>query len=270
MAGILPCSTTAQETDLTTALMTSTVKIQDGNSVGTAFILGQPLKADPTRLAYVLVTAKHVLEGFKGDVATLHMRKKVGDGFERVPIQLAIRSAGKPLWVQHSTADVAVMRIRVPDLAHVVLVSTDLLATDDNLRQLSVGPGEELQVLGFPFGAESSPAGFPILRSGRIASYPLLPTKEVKTFLMDFQIFGGNSGGPVFLVSSTRQTGGNLSLGRYLSLLGLVSQQQEVEERIESLGEVTMRKHPLSLAVVVHASFIRATIDALPPFVESR
>lgn len=65
-----------------------------------------------------------------------------------------------------------------------------------------------------------------------------------------------------------RQNAGNLTLGRFLSVVGLVSQQQEVQERIESLGEVTVRKHPLALAVVVHASFIREAIDALPPFAE--
>jgi hypothetical protein len=170
--------------------------------------------------------------------------------------------------VQHPTADVAAMRVRVPETAHVVLALTDLLATDETLRQLAVGPGEELLVLGFPLGAESSSAGFPILRSGRIASYPLLPTKDVKTFLMDFQVFKGNSGGPVFLMASARQSAGGLSLGRFLSVFGLVSQEQEVKERIQSLTEITERTHRLALAVVVHAQFIRETIDALPPFLE--
>ncbi len=258
----------SQEIDLATALMSSTIKIEAQGSLGTGFVLGQPLKADPSRAAYVLVTAAHVLVEAKSDMAVLHMRKKVGDGFERLPVPLAIRANGKPLWVQHPTADVAAMRVTLPEATHVVLALTDLLATDDTLRQLAVGPGEELLVLGFPFGAESSPAGFPILRSGRIASYPLLPTRDVKTFLMDFQVFKGNSGGPVFLMSTARQSGGGLSLGRFLSILGLVSQEQEVKERIESLAEVIIRTHRLALAVVVHAHFIRETIEALPPFVE--
>jgi len=258
----------AQETNLAIALMTSTVKIEAPGSVGTGFVLGQPLKADASRLVYVLVTAAHVFAEAKADTAVVHLRKKVGEGFERLPVPLPIRASGKPLWVQHPTADVAAMRIKLPDAAHVVLASTDLLATDDTLRQLAVGPGEELLVLGFLFGAESSSAGFPILRSGRIASYPLLPTKDVKTFLMDFQVFKGNSGGPVFLMATARQSSGGLSLGRFLSVLGLVSQEQEVKERIESLDEVAVRTHRLALAVVIHAHFIRETIDALPPFVE--
>jgi S1-C subfamily serine protease len=257
----------AQDTDLATALMTSTVKIEAPGSIGTGFLVGQALKGDPSRAAYVLVTAAHVFGEAKADAATLYFRRKVGDGFERLPVSLAIRAGGKPLWVQHPMADVAAIRVKVPDTAQLTLPLSDLLATDDTWRQLAIGPGEELLVLGFPFGAESSSAGFPILRSGRIASYPLLPAKDVKTFLMDFQVFPGNSGGPVFLISATRPGANGAPAGRLLSVVGLVSQQQEVQERIESLSEVTVRKHTLGLAVVVHAAFIRETIDALPPFV---
>jgi S1-C subfamily serine protease len=264
---ILSCSSgaVAQDTDLATALMNSTVKIEAPGSMGTGFLLGQTLKDDPSRAAYVLVTAAHILADAKADIAVLHFRRKVGDGFERLRVPVAIRAAGKALWVQHPTADVAAMRVKVPEAAYVTLAPMDLLATDDTLRQLAVGPGEQLLVLGFPFGAESSSAGFPILRSGRIASYPLLPMKEVKTYLMDFQVFPGNSGGPVFLMSTARQSASGIGIGRFLSVVGLVSQQQEVVERIESLSEVTVRKHSLGLAVVVHAAFIRDTIDALPP-----
>src|SRR5216683_1513812 len=72
-------------------------------------------------------------------------------------------------------------------------------------------------------------------------------------------------GGPVFLMAGTRQSadGLSMSLGRFLSVLGLVSQEQEIKERIQSLTEITERTHRLALAVVVHAQFIRETIDAL-------
>jgi S1-C subfamily serine protease len=263
----LPVHSPAQEPDLTTALMTSTAKIEAQGSLGTGFILGQPLAGDPARAAYVFVTAAHVLVEAKSDVAVLHLRKRSGEAFERLPVKIQIRAGGRPLWTQHPTADVAAMRLKLPEDAHLLLAPTDLLASDDRLRQLAVGPGEELLVLGFPFGAESSTAGFPILRSGRIASYPLLPAKEVKTFLMDFQVFKGNSGGPVFLMSKLRAgAGGTLAAGPVLSLVGLVSQEQQFRERIESLAEITVRTHRMGLALVVHAHFIRETIDLLPPF----
>lgn len=260
----------AQETNFAVVLMKSTSKIETSESIGTGFMLGQPSpsKKDPSRAAIVLVTAAHVLVDAKDDFAILHLRKKVGDGFERLPTRIAIRAGGKPLWVQHSTADVAAIRVGIPETADVVLASTDLLATDDTMRELAVGPGEELLVLGFPFGFESSAAGFPILRSGRIASYPVLPSKDVKTFLMDFQVFNGNSGGPVFLMSTARQAPGGIQLGPIAGVLGVVSQEQEVKEHIASLSEVTERTHRLGLAVVVRAQFIRETINALPPVVE--
>jgi len=263
----LPVHSPAQEPDLTTALMTSTAKIEAQGSLGTGFLLGQPLAGDPTRAAYVFVTAAHVLAESKSGVAVLHLRKRAGNGFGRLPVKIQIRAGGKPLWTQHPTADVAVMRLKLPEDAHLMLAPTDLLASDDRLRQLAVGPGEELLVLGFPFGAESSAAGFPILRSGRIASYPLLPAKEVKTFLMDFQVFKGNSGGPVFLMSKPRAGSGTGAAVPVLSLVGLVSQEQQFRERIQSLAEITVRNHRMGLAVVVHAHFIRETIDLLPPFI---
>jgi hypothetical protein len=51
-----------------------------GTSVGTIFILGRALKADPKRFAFVLVTASHVLDGINGPTATLLLRKKNKDG----------------------------------------------------------------------------------------------------------------------------------------------------------------------------------------------
>jgi hypothetical protein len=120
--------------------MTSTIKIEAEGSLGTGFLLGQPLKTEPPRSAYVLVTAAHVLADAKSDTAVMHFRKRVGDSFERLRTPLEIRAGGKPLWVQHPTADVAAMRVRVLQVAHVVLASTDLLATDNTMRELAVGP----------------------------------------------------------------------------------------------------------------------------------
>ena len=43
-----------------------------------------------------------------------------------------------------------------------------------------------------------------IRASGRIASYPITPTSKTRTFLLDFEVFEGNSGGPVFLYERIR------------------------------------------------------------------
>lgn len=68
--------------DINTVLMQSTFRIQGpsvdggGTSFGTVFILGRPVKDQPERGAYVLVTAAHVLESIKGEKAVLLLRQK--------------------------------------------------------------------------------------------------------------------------------------------------------------------------------------------------
>jgi len=254
----------AADSDLASTLMRSTFKIQGKTSAGTGFIIGKPLAADPNRGFYVLVTAAHVLEQIKEDTAILHLRRKAGTSFGRLPTLIQIRSSGAPLWRKHPDVDVAAMAVRLPEGADIVLVSTALLATDDVLRRLEVHPGDEMLVLGFPYGAEANEVGFPILRSGRIASYPLTPTKDTKSFLLDFNVFAGNSGGPVFMHHENRIYAGGTHLGVTQFIVGLVSQEQNVTERIKSLTEELIKTHRLALGVVIHASFIDDLLRSIP------
>jgi S1-C subfamily serine protease len=250
---------------ISSALMRSTFKLQGSHSLGTVFIIGQPVPADPRRGYCVLITAAHVLEAMQEESAILHLRIKDGETFKRLPFPIPIRKEGKPLWVRHPDADIAALRVSLPTQTDIQLVSTDMLASDEELRKFDIRPGDELLVLGYPFGAESNAAGFPILRSGRIASYPLVPTRVTKTFLLDFPVFEGNSGGPVFIYHENRIYGGTVNIGSVNFILGLVSEEQEMIEKIPSLTEIITRKHNLSLAVIVHAAFIRELIARLPP-----
>ena len=129
---------------------------------------------------------------------------------------------------------------------------------------------EDLITLGFPHGAESSAAGFPILRSGRLASFPLTPAAATKTFMLDFQVFPGNSGGPVFLYAPNRTFNEQNRPMTVQAILGLVSREVNLAERTTTPdGEVkTTTKAPLKLGVVVHAHFIRELLDRLPPVAE--
>jgi hypothetical protein len=264
---ILPMVSQAEQKqlDITTTLMRSTFKIQDRKSFGTVFIMGQPSPDTPGKLYYVLITAAHVLEGMRTDTPIIHLRKQEGEKFSRLSYRLQIRKNGKPLWVKHPDVDIAAMRVRLPKEADIPLISTNLFETDDILEQFQVHPGDQLLVLGFPYGAEANDAGFPILRSGRIASYPLIPIKTNKTFLIDFEVFPGNSGGPVLFYSENRLYGGSTHPGSVQFIMGIVSQEKEVTERVDSMSETVLRKHRLALGVVSHASFVADLIKMLPP-----
>jgi len=256
-----------ESSNIASILMRSTFKIQQGSSMGTVFILGEPLKDYPKRGTFVLMTASHVLDAMKGEKATIYLRKKVNESFVKHPFTISLRHKGKPLWVKHPDVDAAAMRLAIPKDADRRLVPTTLLATDEFINKFEVNPGDDLLVLGFPYGAESNEAGFPILRSGRIASYPLTPTRITKTFLLDFEVFRGNSGGPVFMCSRNRAYGGTTHIGVVRQVMGLVSQEKKIIERIKSIDQELLKEHKLSLAVVVHASFLKELLNMLPPII---
>jgi hypothetical protein len=254
--------------EINTALMESTFRIEgqsgQGKTIGTVFIMGRPM-SEPGKLRYVLITAAHVLEEMQGNIATLYLRRKTTEtDWVLAPQSLPIREKGSQLWVRHPNADVAVMYIAIPDGVSIPLISTDLLISDKELSDFEIHAGDTLNVLGYPLGMSSNDAGFPILRSGRIASYPLLPTDKTKTFLLDFVVFKGNSGSPVYLVDSTRVYHGATHLGMINFIAGLVTQEISITENLVGLFSETRQQLPLGLAVVVHASLIKQAINMLP------
>ncbi len=267
-------SSAAEETfEINTTLMRSTFKLegqalgkpQGVGIVGTAFILAKPSASDPQKGYFVLVTGGHILKNMAGDEAGLFLRSKTGDTFQKRPYPIKIRKNGRPVWTDHPEADVAVMYIDLPIDADVTPLSTDFLATDEMLKQYNVHPGDRLSCLGYPLTVEANDAGFPILRSGQIASYPLTPTKLVKTFTFDFNVFEGNSGGPVYLSDSNRFYGGSTNIGPVQFLVGLVSEQTIITEEIKTKSQKRTIALPLGLAIVIHASLIREALDLLPP-----
>jgi hypothetical protein len=256
--------------DINTILMQSTFKIEgpngQGQSVqGTAFIVARPIPDHPLTALYVLVTAAHVLEDMPSDNAILQLRRRANGGWVRIPMPIRIRANGQPLWRKHPQADVAVMYVPVPGDAGLEMASTDLLASDADLAKFEIHPGDELECLGYPLGLEANDAGFPVLRSGTIASYPLLPTATTKSFLFDFRIFKGNSGGPVYFTDRNRYYGNTTHLGETIRLLvGLVSQESVMPEHIIGPYSEELRQLQLGLAVVIHASLIKQAIELLP------
>lgn len=267
LTGVGASAQTEKDYDMNTALMKATFKLegrttQGQPTVATAFIMGRPYPhppADqPQKARYVLITAAHVLNEMQGDQAILHLRRKVNtDNWVRFPFPIPIRANGQPLWKKHPNADVAVMYVGLPRDVLIEQFSTDMLADDEMMEKYEIHPGDELKCLGYPFGLESDNAGFPVLRSGKIASYPLLPTASTKTFLLDFRVFQGNSGGPVYFEERNRTYGGSTRIGNHVQfLVGLISGEKELNLPYSQLQ--------LGLAEVVHASLIKEAINSLP------
>jgi len=263
-----------KDIELNTVLMESTFLIEghsaQGTTIGTVFVIALPIpNTTPVVGRYVMVTAAHVLEEMQGDTVVLHLRRQMDEKtntWVRVPFPLKIRANGQPLWKRHPEADVAVMYISIPNETPIKTITPLMFADDKMLADYEVKPGDELRCLGYPLGVASNEAGFPVLRSGRIASYPLLPTDKTKSFLFDFRVFKGNSGGPVYFVERYRPI--LKTLGGYMSyhfIVGLVS--EEILFTQPSIGPYSqeIRQTQLGLAKVVHASLIKQTIEMLSP-----
>jgi len=251
--------------DINTIMMQATCKIVAPEIVGTGFILGKPDPNNPPKAFYTLITAAHVLEAVQGDTIVLIIRQELDDGnWNRIEVPVKIKVNGQPLWTKHPDVDVAAMFVRLPKNSIKSLVTTNLLMNDSSLAKYEIHPGEEILCLGYPFGAEANAEGFPILRSGRIASYPLTPTEMTKTFLFDFTVFPGNSGGPVYFVKENPSYQGSVHMGEtILGILGIVIKERSITQKIQQLYERKETTIPLQLAEVIHASFIKELIDSL-------
>src|SRR5215217_7743111 len=199
--------------DLTVGLINATIQIDQpvGDStrrVGTAFLIDAPRPDGRPRT--IMVTAAHVLDGMPAAQARIGWRMATSDGGWRfAPEPLRIREDdGDPLWTKHPDRDVAVMEITAPGTFARAAIPMGWLAAPYSLDAWQVGPGDELMTLGYPHGYAANGAGFPILRTGRVASWPLTPIRAFPTFLLDFAVFPGNSGGPVFWTPTARKLPG--------------------------------------------------------------
>jgi len=244
--------------DLSVELMHATVQLEQplGNgtrTVGTGFLISETAPDGSPRT--VLVTANHVLQQMPGQVARIGYRVANPDGsWSYSPQPLRIRdAAGHELWTHHPARDVAAIAISAPPEFAKAAIPESYLATDDTFTKYQVEAGDELMALGFPRGLAANQAGFPILRSGRIASYPVAPAKIFPTFLLDFSVFPGNSGGPVFMHNEARRSPSDAAQPSQdvEFIAGLLTQQVELNnERLE-------------IGIVTHAKYIRETISLL-------
>lgn len=218
------------------------VQANGSGAVGTGFTV---LATDPSGAPRtILVTAAHVFARMPRDKVKVGFR--VSDdsgGWRYAPVSMRIRGAqGEPLWTSHPTQDIAA--IALPSGVERAAAPATWLATPPRLAALRIAPGEDMMVLGYPRGFSANDAGFPILRSGRVASYPLTPPDRYPTFLLDFSVFAGNSGGPVYVVRTVN--------GRpRATITGILTQ------------ELRLRDERLEIGNVTHAAYAAETLSLL-------
>lgn len=240
--------------DLPQNMMQATVEVEaplpDGrHTIGTGFLVDDPTPDGRPRT--VLVTANHVFERVPGAEAHIGYRVQGKDGGWRYdPQPIAIRDGKTELWRHNSAHDVAVIAVKAPPAFAKAAIPISWLAGDETFAKYGIGPGDEMMVLGYPQGLSANSAGFPILRSGRVAS-PIEAAGANPTFLLDFHVFPGNSGGPVFIADAQRRRPGAPEAQEVQFVAGVLTQQVELNnERLE-------------IGIVTDAQFVRDAIALL-------
>jgi hypothetical protein len=254
-------SSSANAADAVLDVMTATFKITNKSSTATCFVIARPSAADARKKELVVVTAAHVFEQMSGNDCRIVLREKRADGsFARVEVTLKIRSGKKRLWSKHPQVDVAAIKITLPSDRRIAPLDLDRLADESAVKSGKLLSAKEVWIPCYPAQLEASSAGFPVLRRGSVASFPLTPTARFKTFLVDYTTFGGDSGAPVTI--RDRTTPGSTT-ERPLIVGLVIGQHRETTKSITPIEERTTHR-PMGLAIVVHAEFIRQTIDRLP------
>lgn len=252
--------------DLAVDLINATVQIEQpaargARTIGTGFLVDAPEPDGTPRI--VLVTAAHVLTSMPRAEVNIGWRAQDGEGVWRfAPAPLTIRAGELPLYSRHPDRDIVVMKVTVPPEFARAAIPLAWLATTRTFEEADLGPGDEMFVLGYPRGLSANKAGFPILRSGRVASYPLSPASRYPTFLLDFSVFAGNSGGPVFITEGGRRRPRGGAPPPTAFIAGVLTQQVE------------LNSNRLEIGIVTHAAHVREAIALLdaprPPVVAAR
>src|SRR5262249_12819593 len=146
------------------------------------------------------VTAGHLLDSMgKGPlVIAVRMPGKEG-GSQLGVIGMPKERTGKLIYARHPGEDVGAFDPSVLDKDTRLVLPSFLQESSLSGEARSLHAGEEVSFLGFPDLVPGTAGGFPVLRSGKIASYPAAQPHSGGTFLINADVYPGDSGAPVFI-----------------------------------------------------------------------
>lgn len=234
------CAGTAR---LTSAekMIWSTYALATPRGMASCVIVNRPDPQAPNGVVPVIVTSAHVLSAAPHGPFYLIIREpRAGQNPTVGILQFQAPDPADRPFFQHPRLDVAALELRIPpEFSSDVSLVSFIDEKDIGAKSHEPHAGDEISVLGFPRIFAGTEGAFPVLRGGRIASYSPGSVSDHEKFLVHTNVYGGDSGGPVF---SGRRHGKP-------RLVGLVT------ERIGKKGE------SVPLAVVVNASAIRETLQ---------
>lgn len=216
-------------------MMWSTYPLATEKGMGTAFVVQSPGAAP------IIVTSVHVLATMGRGPLMLGTRVPDARGEPEVAIlRLHPERGRRHEYVRHPRQDVAAFALELSGEV------SDLLSIGSYLdeRSIASGPGSlragaEVSFLGYPEVLPGTAGAFPILRTGSVASYPLGTSAADGLFVVNADVYPGDSGAPVFVTGSSGRP----------RLVGMIVRRIGTDE-----GKFS------HMAIAVEASAIRDTV----------
>lgn len=235
----------------------------DGNDnqkcwIGTGFIVGRKEKDSPTLSTYYIVTNKHVIKN--QTYIYVRFNSLGGTLVKDYRVDLYDKD-GEPIFSAHPhhKTDVIAFQIRPQTLINDKSIwgafdLDDHSLTLEQMQSTGVIEGNLVYALGFPMGKVEIIKA-PICRLGCISRVmdAFIMQNEYPTFLVDAQVFPGNSGGPIVSRPEQLSIEGTPS-NNSANLIGILSEYIPYRETLYSLqtGNARMIQEENSGLTVVH------------------
>lgn len=245
--------------------------------IGTGVIFYTKLiQGKDTIVLPTIVTAKHVFYNPEENYypKSLNVRfnwddKKPLDEYFGIKLDL-LDNKNQRYWIAHpdSTVDLACLPVdlesKVSDGQNVSVLPYSIIASLENSFE-----AQEIFALGFPGIGGLDYATKPIVRRGIISW--ISPANPDKTpFLIDCNIFPGNSGGPIFANQSGVGKLGGFNLGGGFSFLGIVSKylnkinpvlSQNYKNILDDKGGKILSMETFSLGIIEPAERVKELLQ---------
>jgi hypothetical protein len=222
----------------------------DQSNAGTGFLVGVPLKTDPTRMHLAIITARHIVDP-QWAGCTIHnpqsilvrVNKKTFDpehdqtGVTQIELPLVVN--GQDQWVSHPDDKVDVALIPIPDPDKLLendatAISLNDFGTKEEIEKFKIGVGDGLISAGLVPQLFDTRRNYPAFKFGKISNVmtepfrmgctPNSPPKERWNWIIAGNFVGGNSGSPIFLLPVEFTLGAGLQYnGPRPMLIGLLS-----------------------------------------------
>lgn len=239
-------SACAYRMNVSEKLMWSTYPLATERGTATGFIINYRDFRVAGEMVPVLFTSVHVLDTV-GD-GPLIIAYRTLDGIRGAEVSLLTlippkRRGEERFYVRHPSQDVAAIALPIPpDSAGFPLLPSALDQSTLAFNEQILRTGVEVSFLGYPEVLPGTDGAFAVLRSGRVSSYPVGTPQANGRFLINSDVYPGDSGAPVFLTSGHNRP----------KLVGMIVQR--ISSKADNFSH---------LAVAVDADVIRETLALL-------